>query len=151
MEDHVLLERLLGAWIGINGMLKNSRITRDLTYNEAVIMKLVYDQYQADGVGYTAVSRLVRETNMLKSLVNRTVNALCAKGYLIRERDGVDARSVLVRPVEERLPDFLSVHRRSLDLARQIVDVIGPKDAEAFVRMYEKLAAAGLRLYSQNT
>ena len=55
MGDRELWERMLRAWIGVNGMLKDSRITRELTYNEAVIMKLVYDQYQADGIGCTAV------------------------------------------------------------------------------------------------
>ncbi|MCI8739141.1 MAG: hypothetical protein HFG10_03400 [Oscillibacter sp.] len=146
MGDRELWERMLRAWIGVNGMLKDSRITRELTYNEAVIMKLVYDQYQADGIGCTAVSEIVRETNMLKSLVNRTVNALCGKGYLIRERSGKDARSVVVRPVEARLPDFLTVHRRSLSLVRQIIGIVGPEDAACFIRMYEKLSAAGIRL-----
>lgn len=146
MEDEALLERVLRAWVGASGMLKSSRITRELTYNEAVVMKLVYEQYRADGEGRTAVRRIVRETGMLKSLVNRTVNALCAQGYLVKERGEADARSVFVRPVEERLPDFLAVHRRSLELVRQIVDIVGPEDAEGFVRMYEKLSASGLRL-----
>lgn len=146
MENEALLERMLRAWIGINGLLKNSRITRELTYNEAVVMKLVYDQYRSDRTGRTAVRWIVQETNMLKSLVNRTVNALCAQGYLVRERGDGDGRSVFVRPVEARLPDFLAVHRQSLELVRQIADAVGPEDAEAFVRMYEKLSAAGIRL-----
>lgn len=150
MEDGGLQEQLLRAWIGVNGMLKNSQATRELTYNEAVVMKLVYDRYQADGVGRTAVGSIVLETNMLKSLVTRTVGALCAKGYLIRERDGADARALFVRPSASHLPDFLAVHRRSLALARQIIDVVGPEDAAAFVRMYEKLTAAGFRLRSED-
>lgn len=144
MED--LCERMLGAWIEVNGMLKDSRITRDLTYNEAVVMKLVYDKYRADGAGRVAVGRIARETNMLKSLVNRTVGALCDRGYLLRERGERDGRTVFVRPVEDRLEDFLAVHRRSLALVRQIIDVVGREDAESFVRMAEKLSRAGLRL-----
>lgn len=144
MEE--LCERMLGAWIDVNGILKDSRITRDLTYNEAIVMKLVYDQYRSDGTGRTAVGRIVRETNMLKSLVNRTINALCARGYLIKERGERDGRNVFVRPVEDRLEDFLAVHRRSLALVRQIVDLVGPEDAWSFVRMSQKLTEAGLRL-----
>lgn len=146
MEELDLCERMLGAWIEVNGMLKDSRITRDLTYNEAIVMKLVYDQYRSDGTGRTAVGRIIRETNMLKSLVNRTINALCASGYLIKERGEADARNVFVRPVEARLTDFLAVHRRSLALVRQIIDVVGPEDAWSFVRMSEKLSRADLRL-----
>lgn len=146
MEDDGLQEQLLRAWIGVNGMLKNSQATRELTYNEAVVMKLVYDQFQKDGVGRTPVSRIVQETNMLKSLVTRTVSALCAKGYLVRERDGADARALFVCPAASHLPDFLAVHRRSLMLARQIIGIVGAEDAAAFVRMYEKLSASGFRL-----
>lgn len=146
MEREELRERLLGAWIGLNGMLKSSRVTEEMTYNEAVVMKLVYDRYRADGVGRTAVSHIVRETKMLKSLVNRTVTALCAQGYLRRERGEEDARKLYVSPVEEKLPGFLAVHRRSLELAEQIVAVIGEEDALRFTVMYEKLAASGLRL-----
>lgn len=144
MEE--LCERMLGSWIEVNGMLKDSRITRDLTYNEAVVMKLVYDQYCSDGTGRVAVGRIAREANMLKSLVNRTVGALCDRGYLLRERGERDGRNVFVRPVEDRLEDFLAVHRRSLALVRQIIDVVGREDAESFVRMAEKLSQAGLRL-----
>ena len=146
MDREVLEERLLEAWIGARGMLKDSRITKTMTYNEAVVMKLVYDQYRRDGVGRTAVSLIVKKTGMLKSLVNRTINALCAGGYLRKERGEEDARSLFVCPEKERLGDFLAVHQQSLALARSIVAVVGEEDAEAFVRMYEKLSAAGLRL-----
>lgn len=146
MERETLEERMLNAWIGAKGMLKDSKITQNLTYNEAVVMKLVYDQYRRDGVGRTAVSAIVRQTNMLKSLVNRTVNALCDRGCLRRERGEEDGRSLFVCPVEDRLEEFLAVHRQSLALARRIVDVVGPEDAEAFVRMVEKLERAGVKV-----
>lgn len=144
MEE--LCERMLEAWIEVNGMLKDSRITQGLTYNEAIVMRLVYGQYRADGVGRVAAGQIARETNMLKSLVNRTVGALCDRGYLLRERGGRDGRNVFVRPVESRLEDFLAVHRRSLALVEQIIGVVGREDAQSFVRMAEKLSQAGLRL-----
>lgn len=144
MEE--LCERMLGAWIEVNGMLKDSRITQGLTYNEAVVMKLVYDQYRTDGTGRVTVGHIARRTNMLKSLVNRTVSTLCDRGYLLRERGERDGRNVFVRPVESRLEDFLAVHRRSLALVEQIIGVVGPEDAQSFVRMAEKLSQAGLRL-----
>lgn len=143
MEREALREALLGAWIGLNGRLKDSQVTRDLTYNEAVVMKLVYDRYRVDGEGRTAVRELVEATNMLKSLMNRTVNALRAQGYLETEREG---RSLYVRPRPERLGDFLAVHHRSLELAEQIIDVIGQEDAARFVSICQKLDAAHLSL-----
>lgn len=140
--DEDLRERLLNAWIGLNGYLKDSRVTQTMTYNEAVTMKLVLDQYRQDGVGRTPVQAILRKTRMLKSQVNRTVNALCRQGYLTKEKGGEDARALFVRPAPERLADFLAVHARSLQMAQTIIDVIGAEDAAQFVRICERLLAA---------
>lgn len=137
--DQALDERLIGAWIDLNGKLKDSQMTQGMTYNEAVTMKTVYDRYRADGQGRTAVSELLRSTNMLKSLMNRTLNSLCQQGYLVKEREG---RRQYVTPVPQRLDDFLQVHRRSLELARRIIAVIGEEDAQRFVDICQKLSAA---------
>ena len=140
--ENELRERMLTAWTGVNGFLKNSRMTQGITYNEAVTMKLVYEQYQRDGVGLTPVQTILKRTHMLKSLANRTINALCAQGYLTKEQSGPDARMLYVRPVPERLPDFLAVHERSLRLAGAVIDVLGEQDAESFVRICEKFLAS---------
>lgn len=143
MEE--LQERMLSAWIGLNGMLKDSRMTQNLTYNEAIVMKLVYDQYKADGVGQTTMRHIVKETRMVKSLVNRTVDSLCAQGYLYKERDETDARNLFVLPQVERLEDFLAVHRHSLQMVQSVIDVIGQEYAQTFVHIYEKLNTANLQ------
>lgn len=134
-----LREELLTAWIGINSFFKDSRMTRELTYNEAVVMKLAYDQYRADGVGRVPVQMVLKRTNMLKSLANRTIDSLCAQGYLVKERDG---RTLALRLAPRRLPDFLAVHQRPLDLAQAVIDAIGPEDAAEFVRICRRFLDA---------
>ena len=109
MKSKDLEEQVLTAWIGLNGLLKDSQMTRGLTYNEATTMKLVYDRYRADGEGRTPVQYIIRQTRMLKSQVNRTLNSLCDQGYLVKERDAEDARNLFVRPDPDRLEDFLSL------------------------------------------
>lgn len=146
MDETDLRERLLSAWIGINGIFKDSRMTRDLTYNEAVVMKLVYDQYRVDDLGRVSMQTVLKRTNMLKSLANRTVNSLCEQGYLLRERDGEDARMLFVRLAPDRLSDFLVVHGRSLELVQAVIDVIGDEDAVQFVRICEKFLNAELQI-----
>ena len=143
MENGDLQERLLSAWIGINGFFKDSRMTRELTYNEAVVMKLVYDQYRADGVGCVPVQSILKRTNMLKSLANRTIDSLCAQGYVVKERNG---RALSLRFVTQRLPDFLAVHQRPLALAQAVIDTIGPEDTERFVRICERVLDAEVQI-----
>lgn len=144
-EQEDLRERLLAAWLGLSASLKNTRMTKGITYNEAAVMKLVYDRYRLDGVGLTAVRSIRQQTGMLKSLANRTIDSLCAQGYLTKEQGGTDARLLYVRPVPERLSGFLAVHEQSLRTAQDVIDVIGERDAACFVRICEKFLAAGVR------
>lgn len=142
MSDVLLDEQVLRAWVALNGTLKDSQMTKGLTYNEAIVMLLILEQYRKDGIGRTSVQYLLKSTNFLKSLMNRTINALCSQGYLQKERVG---RQLFVSPLPQRLPDFLAVHNHSLSLARQVIDAIGQEDAQNFVRICEKLMAADLK------
>jgi len=135
-----LCERLLEAWVGLTGILKNSRLTHELSYNEAIVMLMVYRRYCEDGKGVLSLKEIIAGTKMLKSLVNRTVNSLEKAGYLIKERSSADSRAVNVRFVPERAEGFLRVHEASLALAGRMVDVIGEEDAERFIGIYRKIA-----------
>lgn len=148
MRNKNLDEQVLTAWIGLNGLLKDSQMTQGLTYNEAITMKLIYDRYRADGEGRTPIQYIIKQTKMLKSQVNRTLNALCDQGYLVKERDTKDARILFVRPIPARLEDFLAVHRRSLSIVQAVIHIIGETDAAEFVRICGKLSAAAPELSS---
>ncbi len=141
-----LREQLLDAWIRLKGLFKDSRVIQDLTYNEAVVMRMAYNQYREDGLGRVAVRSILKETGMLKSQVNRTVDSLCSRGFLVKERDEKDHRSLFVRPVPENLSAFVPIHERSLQIAEQITHIIGEADAAVFIRCCEKLSAANIAL-----
>ena len=141
MNDSALEEAVLRGWVGLNGMLKDSQMTKNLTYNEAVVMLLTYERYREDGIGAISVQELLKGTGLLKSLMNRTLNALWEKGYLSKERRG---RMLYVKVRPERLDDFLAVHQQSLSMVRSIIDIIGLEDAAHFVRICAKLRAADL-------
>lgn len=142
-----LQEKMLNAWITINSQLKDSRITDTLTYNEAIVMKIVYGNYIADGVGKTWTQSLIKSTNFLKSLMNRTINSLCSQNYLKKQREG---RNTYVYLVEERIPDFLSVHNNSLKIAKKIIDEIGEADAINFIRIGEKISKMSFDFNERN-
>lgn len=143
MTNSDLPEQVLLGWIGLRGLLKDSRVTKNMTYNEATVMRIVVEQYQMDGAGLTPVQTILRQTRMLKSLVNRTVDKLCHQGYLVKQREG---RNLFVKPVPEKLPDFLAVHQQSLDLVQHIITIIGEEDAAHFARICQKLTDANLEL-----
>ena len=146
MADKSTEYNLLTAWVKLSGILKNNRITKGLLYNEATVMLLLYSRYTEDGVGLISVKEIIAQTGMLKSLVNRTINSLEKKGLLVRQAGEKDKRTLYVRCVEEKLDVFLQVHASSLGVAKGILDIIGPDDAEAFIRIVGKLDKAGYKL-----
>lgn len=140
MEDKSLA--LIQAWVLLSGILKNSRFTKELPYNEAIVMLQLYQ------AGDTPISmkEITTQTHMLKSQVNRTINSLEAKGLLERCEGEGDRRVGYVRAVKERLDIFLQVHAASMEIAKNISDIIGPEDTDNFIRIVNKLAQSGYHL-----
>ena len=134
-------EAIISSWIRLTGVLKNTRITRGMIYNEAIVMNIVYNRYLKDGVGLVSFKDIVAETRMLKSLVNRTIASLVKKGFLLRS-DGKDKRTTFVQPVPENLGEYRALHDCTLQLVDDIVKSIGEEDARAFVRIAEKIVEA---------
>ncbi len=139
MED--LGEELISAWVGLTGVLKNSRMTQGLNYNEAIVMNIAYHEYAKDG-SPTSFKSIVQKTRMLKSLVNRTIDSLVKKNLLER-LEGEDKRTTFVRPVKENLHVFLQVHEQSLALAREAIGIIGEEDAKTFIKIAERIVDEG--------
>ena len=143
-EDLQLKENVIAAWVRLTGLLKNTRLTKGMIYNEAIVMMIVNRKYEEDGVGSVSFKDIVTETGMLKSLVNRTIDSLVRKGMLVRSDGELDRRTTFVRPVPENLSTYLAVHERTLDIVKRIIALIGKKDAETFVRLADKITAANL-------
>lgn len=142
MNNQQLQNELILAWVRLSGIIKNNRITTTLKYNEAIVMLTVYIRYLKDGVGLTSVQDIIKETGMLKSLVNRTLGELESQGLIVFEKGTVDRRTKFVKCVKEKLEVFLSVHNTSLGVSQNIIDIIGSEDAKAFINIVEKLASA---------
>ncbi len=143
-EDLRLEENVIASWVRLTGLLKNTRLTKGMIYNEAVVMMIVNRKYEEDGVGTVSFKDIVAETGMLKSLVNRTIDSLVRKGMLIRSDGELDRRTTFVKPVPENLSTYLAVHERTLSIVKRIIETIGKEDAQAFVRLADKIMAANI-------
>ncbi len=139
--DQTLEEQVISAWVRLTGVLKNTRITKGMVYNEAIVMLVAYNRYREDGVGMVSFKEIVSETRMLKSLVNRTIDALVERGLLMR-CEGKDKRTTFVSILPDNIEGYLQVHEQSLALATKMIGLIGEEDARAFVRISEKVASA---------
>ncbi len=143
MDKHYqLLEDVIVSWVRLTGLLKNTRLTRGMIYNEAIIMLIVNRKYEMDGVGLVSFREIVNETGMLKSLVNRTIESLVRQNLLERSDGETDRRTTFVRPVPENLAAYLEVHKATIEMVNELVEIIGEEDARAFIRISEKIGAS---------
>lgn len=140
MKDKFLA--LIQSWVQLSGMLKNSRFTKELPYNEAIVMLQLYQA----GNSPISMKEITAKTHMLKSQVNRTINSLEEKGLLERCESEGDRRVGYVRAIKERMDLFLQVHASSMDIAENISNIIGPEDTDHFIRIVNKLAQSGYHL-----
>ncbi len=136
-------EDLLLAWVKLTAIVKNSRITKGLAYNEAIIMLCLYRRFKQDGEGLVSASELIKNTGMLKSLLNRTINSLEEKGLLEKVRGISDRRTLYVKCVKDRLDLFIKVHGKSLEVAEKIMNIIGEEDTARFIGIVQKIEASG--------
>ncbi len=145
MQENIQPEQLLEAWVKLSSIIKNTRMIKELPYNEATVMRLLYNRFREDGDGLVSLKEITAKTQMLKSQVNRTVNSLENKGLLERCEAGGDRRVVFVRCVPENLKSYIAVHNHSLSTAQKILNIIGENDAQAFVRLVGKIENAVVR------
>ena len=133
---------LIRAWVSLSSMLKNTRFTKELSYNEATVMLLLYEAQDKP----VSIKEITSLTHMLKSQVNRTINALEEKGLLERCPSLGDRRIGYVRLCKNNLELFLQVHSASMEIAKQISEIIGPEDTVHFIRIADKMANSGYHL-----
>lgn len=145
-----LNEDIILSWVHLSALLKSSRITSGLAYNEAVVMLLLYNDFKSGGKGSLPFSKIVEETNMLKSQANRTVASLEQRGLVTKECSPKDKRALLISAIPERMQEFLAVHSNSLALADAICNIIGEEDARVFVRIVEKIVARAGDIRQEN-
>lgn len=141
----ILENDLILSWVKLSGIVKNNRITTGLKYNEAIVMLSLYNRYLIDGEGLASVQDIIKETGMLKSLTNRTLGELEKQGLIVYTQGTRDRRTKFVKCVEEKLDVFLAVHNSSQKVAENIIDIIGEKDAETFIRIVQKLSDSGYK------
>lgn len=141
-EELRLQEDVIASWVRLTGILKNTRLTQGMIYNEAIVLLIVNRRYEEDGVGLVSFKEIVNETHMLKSLVNRTIESLVRKGLLERSDGEQDRRTTYVKPIPENFTEYHALHKRTLAMVEELIGIIGTEDAEAFVRLTNKIVEA---------
>ncbi len=134
-------EQLLAAWVEMSTVVVNSRLVSELSYNEALVCRLLYQNLPIQDEKPLNATRLCEKTGMLKSQMNRTLGSLEAKGLVIRRRNEADRRQVLVTLNPNRTDSYQRQHREILALIDGIVDRLGEEESRRTAEILSRLAA----------
>ncbi len=140
-KDRQDKERMLAAWLRVTTSVSQVHQLRDLRYNEALICNiLMKNEIEHPGRRLTATD-LCRESHILKSQMNRTLQCMEEKGIIERQRSTEDRRRVYTR----LRPDSV-IYERQHDQVRDTVGAIaarvGTDNVDQIVDMLNAISEA---------
>ena len=146
-----LQEALLSAWLNLSANLWNERIVRNLSYNESFVCGLLARQMQnqPDEPWMTARD-LCRKTKLLKSQMNKTLNGLEDKGYILRQRFDSDRRLIYVSLTQEGLTRYLQEHQHILSVVSAVTDQLGVEKSTQLAALMDETAQIMDKLEGNN-
>lgn len=129
-------EKVLGAWLKLSTTICNERIAKELPFNESFICGILHRNAIEYPEKKMTATELCEQTNMQKSLMNRTLNSLEQKGLIFRKRSEKDKRQVFVSMNMENAEVYESQHKRVLGVVDAMLEKIGKEKAEEIVQLF---------------
>lgn len=123
-------EVLLGAWLRLSTSINNSRLVSDMTYRESLVCNILYRNHILCPDRLLTATDLCKETKVLKSQMNRTINQLEAKNIVTRQRSHLDKRKVYIRPNMDQSSAYHKQHEKILELLDNVMKRLGEQGTE---------------------
>ena len=129
-------EKVLNAWLRLSTTICNERLVSELPFNESFICGILHHNALEHPEKKMTATELCEETNMQKSLMNRTLNSLEKKGLICRKRSEKDKRQVFVSINMENAEIYERQHKSVLQLVETMVEKVGKEKAEEIVQLF---------------
>ena len=140
-------EELLTAWLRISTSVNNSRLVSEMSFNESLICNILYSNQISENPKALTATDLCKETQILKSQMNRTLNKLEERGMIIRIRSEQDKRNVFIHLNTENSDKYTSQHKEILAIIDAIIKKIGIENAKTAIDTLNLLSDAATSLF----
>ena len=127
-------ERLVTDWLLISSIIRNNRIINDLPYREAIIISLLKRNN-----GELSFKDLTIKSKILKSQLNKTLNNLEKKQFIVKKINENDHRSKIIYLTKEGIKEYGSFHPKAIQLGKEIIKILGNEKAEDLALIFEKI------------
>ena len=128
--DYSLEEHLLNSWLAMSSTIWNERFMHDLTFNEAFICNLLYNNSKSEPDNPLTATDLCRKTNLLKSQMNKILSEMEQKQFISRRRSETDRRRIMIALSASGEAAYLKEHAFIMAFLQSVVSVLG----EDFIR-----------------
>lgn len=137
MKD--LNETLLDAWLQLSIAVSNEKVVSEMPYNEALICNILYrSQIQENQPPLTATD-LCKQTKMLKSQMNRTLQCMEEKNLITKTRSSSDKRRIFITlNTDNRL--YQDQHQKILTIADALIEKLGTDKAVEIANLFIMIA-----------
>ena len=132
-----IYENLLDTWLRMTFVISNRRIVKELSFNEAVVCRLLNEARQ-NHINMTATD-LCNRTKILKSLMNLTLNNLEKKEIIKRVRSKKDKRQYYLELNEEHIDVYKKVHKRIIDLIKEATKELNDTEIQIVINVLGKI------------
>lgn len=139
-------EELLTAWLKISTSINNSRLVSKMSFNESLICNILYNNQISDSPKNLTATDLCKETQILKSQMNRTLNKLDERGMITRIRSEQDKRHVFIQLNTENSANYITQHKEILSIIDSIIDKIGIENAKTAIISLKLLSDAATNI-----
>ena len=116
-------EDLLNAWLKMSVCIKGNRILNELSFNEITILNAL----NGDDLTFKMI---LEKTKMLKSQLNRVLNALINKKMVISYANSNDKRSVIYSLNNQNRKVYDDEHKRVLMIMNSIKNTLGEEETK---------------------
>ncbi len=132
-----IYENLLDKWLRTTFVIFNRRIVKELSFNEAVVCRLLNEAKQ-NNVNMTATD-LCNKTKILKSLMNLTLNNLEKKEMIRRVRSKKDKRQYYLVLNEEHIDVYNREHKRIIGLIKEATKELNDTEIQNIIDVLGKI------------
>ena len=123
---------LLDAWMNMTANLKVNRLLHDMSLNEMFICSYIYRFNKA------SFKQLIEKTNLLKSQMNRQINDLIAKGFIVKDADKNDKRKIVLEMTEKGKEVYLKEHEKVVSLISRVSNELGKKKTASLAKLMKE-------------
>lgn len=138
-HQETISELLISSWLRLTTVISKERIVSNMPYNETIVYKILYQNTKKETDRLTATD-LCKETKMLKSSMNRTLNSMEEKGLIHRIRSKTDKRNVYIELNKEKMDVYLSQHAKIVQLVDTLIEKYGKDKAMEIYKTFEEIS-----------